>query len=58
MTSLKLTGDGSEIGSVKSAANFTFIRLHAGGHMIPHDQPAASLDMLNRWLFGEWVVGA
>ena len=44
------------IGSVKSSGNFTFIRLSGGGHMIPHDQPAASLDMFNRWLDGEWVV--
>ena len=52
---LKLLDDGSLIGSVKSAANFTFMRLHAGGHMVPHDQPVASLDMLNRWLSGEWI---
>jgi cathepsin A (carboxypeptidase C) len=52
---LKLTSDDSKIGSVKSASNFTFMRLHAGGHMIPYDQPVASLEMLNRWLSGEWV---
>jgi len=52
--SLKLTADGSKIGHVKSSGNFTFIQLHAGGHMVPYDQPEASLDMLNRWLFGEW----
>ena len=47
--------DHPKIGSVKSAANFTFVRLHAGGHMVPHDQPLASLEMFNRWLSGEWV---
>jgi len=51
---LTLLEDGSSIGSVKSAGNFTFIRLHAGGHMVPYDQPEASLDMLNRWIAGEW----
>lgn len=56
MKDLKLSGEGSKIGSVKSSDNFTFIRLHAGGHMVPHDQPAASLDMLNRWLSGEWLA--
>lgn len=30
------------------------MRLHAGGHMVPFDQPEASLDMLNRWISGEW----
>ena len=51
----KLLDDGSKLGSVKSAGNFTYMRLHAGGHMIPYDQPVASLEMLNRWLGGEWV---
>jgi len=53
---LKLLGDGTKIGAVKSSGNFTFMRLHAGGHMVPYDQPVASLDMLNRWLAGEWVA--
>ncbi|KAF4545417.1 putative carboxypeptidase protein [Lasiodiplodia theobromae] len=52
---LKLGGDGKKIGDVKSSGNFTFMRLHAGGHMVPYDQPEASLDMLNRWLGGEWI---
>ncbi|KAK4545312.1 hypothetical protein LTR36_003492 [Oleoguttula mirabilis] len=52
---LKLLDDGTNIGAVKSSGNFTFIRLHAGGHMVPHDQPVASLEMLNRWLGGEWI---
>ncbi|WPH03359.1 Carboxypeptidase Y [Acrodontium crateriforme] len=52
---LKLLADDSKIGSVKSASNFTFMRLHGGGHMVPYDQPEASLDMLNRWLDGEWI---
>jgi cathepsin A (carboxypeptidase C) len=55
---LKLSDDGSSIGSVKSSGNFTFMRLHAGGHMVPYDQPVASLDMLNRWLSGEWLEAA
>ncbi|KAL9050228.1 MAG: hypothetical protein Q9162_006763 [Coniocarpon cinnabarinum] len=57
MEDLVVEGDKehSKIGSVKSAGNFTFMRLHAGGHMVPHDQPLASLEMVNRWLSGEWV---
>ncbi|KAF2150780.1 carboxypeptidase Y-like protein A [Myriangium duriaei CBS 260.36] len=51
---LKTLGDEKNIGSVKSAGNFTFMRLHAGGHMVPYDQPEPSLQMLNRWLGGEW----
>ncbi|KAK5163498.1 uncharacterized protein LTR77_010680 [Saxophila tyrrhenica] len=54
----KLEEDGTKLGSVKSSGNFTFIRVHAGGHMVPYDQPVASLEMLNRWLSGEWMPKA
>ncbi|KAI5284915.1 hypothetical protein KEM54_000962 [Ascosphaera aggregata] len=43
-----------EIGQVKSSGNFTFMRLYGGGHMVPMDQPEASLEFFNRWLGGEW----
>lgn len=52
---LKLGGDGDKIGEVKSNGNLTFMRLHAGGHMVPLDQPEASLEFFNRWLGGEWM---
>ncbi|KKZ68210.1 hypothetical protein EMCG_06101 [[Emmonsia] crescens] len=45
---------GKVIGEVKSSGNFTFMRLFAGGHMVPLDQPEASLEFFNRWLKGEW----
>lgn len=54
MEDLLLGGDGKKIGEVKSSGNFTFMRLHAGGHMVPYDQPAASADMVKRWLAGEF----
>ncbi|KAI9711334.1 MAG: hypothetical protein M1820_002321 [Bogoriella megaspora] len=46
---------GDKIGLAKASGNFSFIALHAGGHMVPHDQPRASLDMFNRWLDGEFL---
>ena len=46
--------EGTKIGQVKSSGNFTFMRLHAGGHMVPLDQPEASLEFFNRWIGGEW----
>jgi cathepsin A (carboxypeptidase C) len=53
---LKLSSDKEKtIGNIKSSGNFTFVKIHAGGHMVPFDQPEASLDMLNRALAGEWV---
>lgn len=55
MEDFELEVDGTKLGSVKSAGNFTFMRIHGGGHMVPYDQPAAGLEMLNRWIWGEWV---
>ncbi|PSN74945.1 hypothetical protein BS50DRAFT_567701 [Corynespora cassiicola Philippines] len=54
MKDFLLGGDGKKVGEVKSSGNFTFLKLHAGGHMVPYDQPAASADMVKRWLAGEF----
>lgn len=54
MEDLELLSGSNKTGSIKSSGNLTFARLHAGGHMVPHDQPEASLDLFNRWLGGEW----
>jgi cathepsin A (carboxypeptidase C) len=45
---------GKTIGQFKSEGNLTFMRLYDGGHMIPLDQPEASLEFFNRWLKKEW----
>lgn len=47
-------GKGKEIGQIKSTGNFTYMRLYGGGHMVPLDQPEASLEFYNRWIGGEW----
>lgn len=47
--------DGTKYGKVKSSGNFTFMRVFAAGHMVPMDQPEASLDFYNRWLGQEWA---
>lgn len=52
---LKLGAEGKKIGEVKSSGNLTFVRLHAAGHMVPLDQPEASLEFFNRWIYGEWM---
>ncbi|RMZ76790.1 hypothetical protein DV737_g4658, partial [Chaetothyriales sp. CBS 132003] len=53
---LHIDGDPHQrkIGEVKSYGNFTFIRIFAGGHMVPLDQPEASQEFFNRWIDGEW----
>lgn len=56
MVDLKIDGvkDGKKIGEVKSSGNFTYMRIHAAGHMVPLDQPEASLEFFNRWIAKEW----
>lgn len=41
---------GHKTGTFKSSGNFTFARIFGAGHMVPMDQPEASLDFLNKWL--------
>jgi cathepsin A (carboxypeptidase C) len=54
---LRLGGedDGKEYGKVKTSGNFTFMQIYQAGHMVPLDQPEASVDFFNRWLGGEWI---
>merc|ERR1711964_549889 len=41
-------------GKIKNSGNFTFLQIFGAGHMVPMDEPEASLDFLNRWVGGEW----
>jgi cathepsin A (carboxypeptidase C) len=47
-----MLGD-KKTGKVKSSGNFTFMEIFDAGHMVPMDQPEASLNFYNRWLGGE-----
>lgn len=40
-------------GDVRSAKGLTFLRVFAAGHMVPMDQPSASLEMLDQFLAGK-----
>ncbi|ODV81410.1 carboxypeptidase C [Suhomyces tanzawaensis NRRL Y-17324] len=44
-------------GEVKNYKKFTFLRIYDAGHMVPFDQPANSLDMVNRWIQGDYTFG-
>ena len=42
--------DGSIAGYARTVDNFTFLRVANAGHMVPLDQPANALDMLDKFL--------
>eukprot|EP01116_Phalansterium_solitarium_P022756 TRINITY_DN7633_c0_g1_i1.p1 TRINITY_DN7633_c0_g1~~TRINITY_DN7633_c0_g1_i1.p1 ORF type:complete len:455 (-),score=130.23 TRINITY_DN7633_c0_g1_i1:176-1486(-) len=44
--------NGSAAGTAKTFQNFVFLEVNAAGHMVPLDQPANALDMLNRFTSG------
>ncbi|KAB1219028.1 Serine carboxypeptidase-like 49 [Morella rubra] len=45
--------DDSEAGVLKSHGPLSFLKVHDAGHMVPMDQPKASLEMLRRWTQGK-----
>lgn len=45
--------DRVEAGQQKSHGALTFLKVHNAGHMVPMDQPKASLEMLQRWMQGK-----
>ncbi|KAK9318025.1 Alpha/Beta hydrolase protein [Lipomyces starkeyi] len=48
------TLDGKTVGTVQNAGNFTFLRVFEAGHMTPFNQPEAALDMVNKWVSGNF----
>jgi carboxypeptidase C (cathepsin A) len=40
-------------GMAKSNGKLTFVRVYNAGHLVPKDQPAVALDMINRFLKNE-----
>lgn len=44
---------GRPAGQVSQVGALTFLRVYDAGHMVPHDQPAAALDMFNRWIHNQ-----
>ncbi|ODV81773.1 peptidase S10, serine carboxypeptidase [Suhomyces tanzawaensis NRRL Y-17324] len=50
--------DEAVAGEVKNYGIFTFLRLYNAGHLVPYDKPKESLHMLNRWIAGDYSLGA
>lgn len=44
--------EGVKAGLQKSYGPLTFLKVYDAGHLVPMDQPKASLEMLRRWMQG------
>jgi len=44
---------GKVAGTFRQAQTLTYMVVHNAGHMVPHDQPANALDLINRFLFNK-----
>ena len=45
--------DGKIVGEAKSSKGLTYVKVHDAGHMVPMDQPAVALAMLNDCTSGQ-----
>ncbi|KAI8099227.1 Alpha/Beta hydrolase protein [Halteromyces radiatus] len=50
-----MSSSGEKVGELRSTKDgqFAFLRVAKAGHMVPYDQPEASLEMLNQWVRNE-----
>ncbi|KAE9135002.1 hypothetical protein PF010_g2241 [Phytophthora fragariae] len=42
---------GQTIGRVRTSHGFSFMKVYGAGHMVPHDQPATSYEMVRSFLY-------
>jgi len=48
------TVNGQAAGNYRHHQTLTYVQVANAGHMVPHDQPANALDLLNRILKNQW----
>ena len=48
---------GDAIGTLQSSNGFSFLRVYEAGHMVPRDQPANALAMLNAFIGNKIPMG-
>ncbi|KAL8150881.1 hypothetical protein V2J09_020689 [Rumex salicifolius] len=54
-SNVSFVADGAKAGELKSHGSLAFLKVYDAGHMVPMDQPKASLEMLKRWIQGKLV---
>jgi cathepsin A (carboxypeptidase C) len=47
--------DGKSVGMTRSAKGLTFATIDGAGHLVPYDKPKEALELVNRWLRGEFL---
>jgi len=47
---------GHPAGSVRAYQNLTYVTVSGAGHLVPHDQPVAALQIVNNLIFGKPFV--
>ncbi|KAI1933008.1 carboxypeptidase C [Ophidiomyces ophidiicola] len=52
LTEVKLPSTSKAYGQLKTHQNFAFLKIFQAGHLVPYDQPEASLEFFNKWLAG------
>ncbi|KAL9314790.1 hypothetical protein ACSQ67_020242 [Phaseolus vulgaris] len=50
---VKFVVEGVDAGSLNSYGPLSFLKVYGAGHMVPMDQPKASLEMLKSWMGGK-----
>ena len=51
----RTTGFVRSTGGSKEAGQIAYVEIFEAGHMAPHDQPDAGLEMFNRQVFLKWL---
>ncbi|GJN84991.1 carboxypeptidase Y [Purpureocillium lilacinum] len=52
---VRVAGTNDSYGEIKAAQNFAFMRIFKAGHTVASYQPVGALDMMVRWVRGEWA---
>lgn len=53
----RTAGTTRSVGEGGEAGRIALVEIYDAGHMAPHDQPDASLDMFNRWIENKPLAG-
>ncbi|CAG8520595.1 10311_t:CDS:2, partial [Racocetra persica] len=48
-----ITTTGNYAGDVKTFKGLTYLKIFEAGHLVAHDQPIATLDFFNKWIFNK-----